>query len=42
MQSHYSTRIGPNIGPGIPILRVTAKDQDEGENGQIEYSITSV
>jgi hypothetical protein len=40
VQPHYSARIGPNTAPGIPIIRVTAKDPDAGQNGRISYGIT--
>ena len=42
IQQHYSARIGPGTGPGIPILRVAARDPDEAENGRISYAIGTV
>ncbi|KAL3076758.1 hypothetical protein niasHS_011495 [Heterodera schachtii] len=41
IQPRYSARISPNTAPGIPILRVGAKDPDAGENGRVEYGIIS-
>uniref|UniRef100_A0A183BWM2 Cadherin domain-containing protein n=1 Tax=Globodera pallida TaxID=36090 RepID=A0A183BWM2_GLOPA len=41
VQPRYAARIGPNTAPGIPILRVGAKDPDARENGRVEYGIIS-
>jgi len=40
-QSHYYGNVAENVTLGTSLLRVTATDNDQGENGLISYSIHS-
>lgn len=42
LSSHYTAHISKNSKIGTPILRLSAKDADEGENGRITYSLANV
>ena len=41
-QQEYQGYVPENTAPGVLIVTVTALDPDQGEEGRVEYSITSV
>lgn len=39
LQPAYTARVDAGSTPGVPILRLAARDPDDGENGRVSYSL---
>lgn len=42
MQSSYLAQITSNVTNGFPVIKLSAKDADEGENARISYKFLEV
>lgn len=42
LRSRYSLRVMSSVLPGFPVVKVTARDADLGDNGRVSYKFLTV